>query len=131
SRRQRKHPHLQVFEIEDDGDAGVGQTGTMIELLIGDFGQDELRSHHFAVDQLFANAFQDGFQEQAHRLIRARAQRHEFRTLAEMVEEELPDLAEVLLDLHLFLQIFEFSQIQSQNSSSENNHEETKGAKEV
>src|SRR5215470_6417706 len=35
SGRQRKHPHLQILEIEDDGDAGVGQTGTVIELLLG------------------------------------------------------------------------------------------------
>jgi hypothetical protein len=65
----------------------------------------------------FADAFQDGFEEQSHRLVGARAQRHELRVLAEMIEEELPNGPEVLLDLHLFLQIFELLQIQSHKSS--------------
>src|SRR5262245_21680970 len=89
----------------------------MIKLLIGEFGQDELSGHHFAVDQLFADAFQDGFEEKAHRLVGSLAQRHELRVLAEMIKEELPDGPEVFLDLHLFLQVFELSQIQSHKSS--------------
>jgi hypothetical protein len=36
----------------------------------------------------------------------------ELRVLAEIIEEELPDRPEILFELHLFLQIFELSQIQ-------------------
>src|SRR5262245_56383204 len=74
SRRQRKHPHLQVLEIENNDDAGVSQTGAMKEFLIGEFGQDELGGHHVAVDQLFTNVLENRFEEFMHCLVSARAQ---------------------------------------------------------
>src|SRR5262245_38077926 len=97
SRRQRKHSHLQVLEIEDDGDARVCKTGTVIKLVIGQFGQDELRGHDIAVDQLFTNALQNGFEELMHVIVGALAQLHELFVLAEIVEEKLPDRSEVFL----------------------------------
>src|SRR6266536_1187452 len=85
-----------------------------------EFNQYSSASHRISASlglHLFTDAFQNGLEELAHRLAGSRAQSHELRVLAEMIEEELPDGPEVFLDLHFLLQVFELSQIQSHKSS--------------
>src|SRR5262245_9473359 len=96
---QRKHPHLQILEIKDDCDSDVGQAWAAKKTLLGNLAQNELLDSDLPTDDLFTEAFQDGFKEESHGLIGGLPQRHKLRVLAEMIEEEFPDRGEVLFGL--------------------------------